>query len=289
MIEKNIVDRVPKYAGRIKLTPVSGQPDLFTMIRADEPIVEGTPLDKATLDSIIKSRLTGRYYVPSVIQSSISSQNGLTVNPIPVNSWVQSSPTVGWTGSWTIESSSTDGSSYPWNVLDGNTATSWVSASGTTHTWKISGSNPRALKKFKVMFSGSMAAELQGSNDGIIWKHITHLSNAGVLSEYSVTSPVSYNFHRVLFTSSAAGRGGLNEFVISEYNIETFSNAFTIDNGFPIDWHNGQIAFVQIHDSVNTTGVISNTLNGITVNTILHPSRRYELMYNGTSFNTKEL
>lgn len=50
MIE--VLDRVPKYPGRIKLTPVAGQENVYDMGRADEPIVEGTPINKALFDSI---------------------------------------------------------------------------------------------------------------------------------------------------------------------------------------------------------------------------------------------
>lgn len=42
-------DRVPMYPGRVKLTPVAGQADTFDMVRADEPVQEGTPLNKETL------------------------------------------------------------------------------------------------------------------------------------------------------------------------------------------------------------------------------------------------
>lgn len=42
-------DRVPTYAGRVKLTPVAGSTDLFDMQMADQPSVSGTPLCKATL------------------------------------------------------------------------------------------------------------------------------------------------------------------------------------------------------------------------------------------------
>lgn len=50
MIE--VLDRVPKYPGRIKLAPVAGQENTYDMIRADEPVVEGTPINKALFDSI---------------------------------------------------------------------------------------------------------------------------------------------------------------------------------------------------------------------------------------------
>lgn len=42
-------DRIPTYPGRVKLVPVAGQADTYDMVRADEPIEEGTPLNKASL------------------------------------------------------------------------------------------------------------------------------------------------------------------------------------------------------------------------------------------------
>ncbi len=41
-------DRTPTYRGRVQLTPVPGQENVFDMVRADEPENEGTPLNKAT-------------------------------------------------------------------------------------------------------------------------------------------------------------------------------------------------------------------------------------------------
>lgn len=42
-------DRIPTYAGRVKLTPVPNQPNTYDAVRADEPVQEGTPLNKQTL------------------------------------------------------------------------------------------------------------------------------------------------------------------------------------------------------------------------------------------------
>lgn len=42
-------DRVPRFPGRVKLTPVSGQENTFDMVRADQPTQEGTPINKDTL------------------------------------------------------------------------------------------------------------------------------------------------------------------------------------------------------------------------------------------------
>lgn len=45
-----VLDRVPTYPGRVKLTPVAGATNTYDMVRADSPIEEGTPLNKALLD-----------------------------------------------------------------------------------------------------------------------------------------------------------------------------------------------------------------------------------------------
>lgn len=42
-------DRTPRYPGRVKLVPVSGQTNVYDMTRADSPTQEGTPINKATL------------------------------------------------------------------------------------------------------------------------------------------------------------------------------------------------------------------------------------------------
>lgn len=42
-------DRVPRYPGRVTLTPVEGQANTYDMTRADEPTEAGTPLNTETL------------------------------------------------------------------------------------------------------------------------------------------------------------------------------------------------------------------------------------------------
>lgn len=42
-------DRIPTYEGRVTLTPVDGAENTYDLVRADVPIQEGTPLNKATL------------------------------------------------------------------------------------------------------------------------------------------------------------------------------------------------------------------------------------------------
>lgn len=49
MIE--VIDRIPTYPGRVKMTPVEGQENTYDMVRADVPIESGTPINKALFDS----------------------------------------------------------------------------------------------------------------------------------------------------------------------------------------------------------------------------------------------
>lgn len=49
MIE--VIDRIPTHPGRVKMTPVEGQENTYDMVRADEPIEAGTPINKALFDS----------------------------------------------------------------------------------------------------------------------------------------------------------------------------------------------------------------------------------------------
>lgn len=50
MIE--VIDRVPTYPGRVRMTPVAGQENTYDMVRADDPIEPGTPINKALFESI---------------------------------------------------------------------------------------------------------------------------------------------------------------------------------------------------------------------------------------------
>ena len=44
-------DRVAEHPGRVKLTPVSGQANTYDMERADNPLIPGTPVNRALFES----------------------------------------------------------------------------------------------------------------------------------------------------------------------------------------------------------------------------------------------
>lgn len=47
-----IEDRVPTYPGRVELTPVEGQTNVFDVVRADDPVIPGSPINKKLLNDI---------------------------------------------------------------------------------------------------------------------------------------------------------------------------------------------------------------------------------------------
>jgi hypothetical protein len=46
-----VQDRISAYPGRVRLTPVTGQDNLYDMKREDSPVVEGTPINKELFDN----------------------------------------------------------------------------------------------------------------------------------------------------------------------------------------------------------------------------------------------
>ena len=46
-------DRVPKKPGRVRITPENGAAYYATMQRADEPMVEGTPLNAGNFNRMV--------------------------------------------------------------------------------------------------------------------------------------------------------------------------------------------------------------------------------------------
>ena len=294
MIEVDFKDRVPTHAGRIKLTPVSGQTDTFDMVRADEPTVEGTPIDKATFESIIQSRLTGRYYQASVTKKATSSQS-LTINPIPTSGWVLDTTKLkGTSGAYTVEASSFYASGYtPEKALDGDMDTEYRSDSGGA-TFKLTFPAPIKIKKYKIAmradnYTQAVTTEFQGSTNGTTWTTLfTTTEKPDDLTEYTLTSTGEYSQYRLNFTANSTGVN-IYQFSISEYEVSTYGNEYSIASGVPVVWHTGQIILIQTPTNADGLAVTSNKLNGVTVNAILQPSKRYELTYNGTSFNAKEV
>lgn len=283
-------DRIPTHAGKIKLTPVDGAPDEFIMERADDPTVEGTPLNKATFDSVIHSRLTGRYYEPTVTSRRVW-ESSVRANPIPTSGWTNATSTGAKNGGYELIASPSYGSSYyPNKAVDGDIQTSWISSGSDAPYIIIKFPEPILIKKIFLdtrFQSGNPSCTFWGGNDTGEWTQL--LSWNGAVSKSELTLEKTGEYSRYKLSVDGTSQIYVDTFEVSEFSAETISNDFVIENGVPIEWSYEQRIMLKISDTTSSFGVGSNTLNGVPVNMVLQPSKRYELIYNGASFDAKEV
>ena len=291
MIEKEILDRVPLNPGRIKLIPIDGLDDVFDMSREDNPSVVGTPINKATLDSIIQSRLTGRYYEPTVTRTKGETLT-LTANPVPTSGWNNITKTGAKNNGYELVTTPTYSNNYPDQAVDGNASTYFYSAEATKPYFIIKLPEPITVKKIitQTMISGGGTGiySFWGSNDGVSWDKLLGFSTSSYTEqERSLTTTGKYSQYKL----DVGGTFNLNvaTLAISEYSFETYTNAYTLVDNVPSVWTVGQRILIFIPPEIPTVGITENTLNGVPVNTILLAGKRYELRYTGTSFAVKEV
>lgn len=296
MKEVTFLNRVPTYPGRVKLTPVAGQADTYDMERADSPIVEGTALDKTTFESVVHSRLTGRYYVPNIERVVVPGGTGLKTNPIPTSGWTETNALVFKSGAYVATASSRYGvGNEPYKAFDGSLSTGWLSRSSPA-TLSLDFGSAVVVKKIKLFLFANMNVNnittvLSGSNDNSSWRPLLTLNEMQTeLKEYPLTSTGEYRYYRLELSSDIDGGDvGVLEWQISEYDVSTYINAFVVPEGTPVSWSEGQRMMIQTPASFSTMAVTSNTLNGVIVGTILQPNKRYELRYTGSAFVAKEV
>lgn len=292
MIEKEFVDRVPLNPGRIKLVPVDGQENTFDMERADNPTVPGTSMNKAAFDSIIQSRLTGRYYVPTVEQVN-GADLMLTANPIPTSGWGNVTTTGAKSGDYEIITvSSLDANRYPDKAVDGDNSTCWRSISTNNPFFLIKFPTPIKVTKFLIKAHINVeriaTLRIRGSNDGVNWTSLLLIEDLQTDEvERVLTTTGKYTHYRI----DAAGTWDLSvyTFKVAEYEFTELINNYSISSGFPLLFTEEQRITIRTPDTVTTLGVTKNNLNGIPIKTILQGGKRYELRYTGTSFVAKEV
>lgn len=294
MIEKTFLDRVPTNPGRVILTPVPGQANTYDMVRADSPLVVGTPLDKAAIDSIIQSRLTGRYYAPTVAREVLSYTAGQS-DPVPSSGWVEDSYSEMTNGTIKITSSYPDYPNLPDHAFDSSSSSYWAAESDSGETWIAVDFGTKILvnKLIVQWFSYDydyFRVSFQGSNDGTTWTEIAKTTgNRESATEWSFPNSTEYSQYRLVFTQGTENSMRLYEWGFVGWSVSTYKNSFVVENGFPSEWTTGQRVTIQTPAVVNTVGILANTLNGVKIDTILLPNRRYELRYTGSMFAAKEV
>ena len=292
MKEIDFKDRVPTYPGRVKLSPIANAENTYKMERADVPIDPGTPIDKAMYESIIQSRLTGRYY-PLTAASVIFDTAVSTVSPIPKSTWAMNGLKEATSGGYKISASSVSVADYSVEkATDGNLDTSWSSADGTEHTYTIQLPIALEVRKIKLKLGRTgtsyFTTNVQGSTDGKVWDTLFTMSEVpSELTEYTLTNTGDYVYYRLHFTRGSSSRCYIFAVEFSEYANNTHINVFTNED-MPAVWDIGQRVTVQL-PAMQMTSVIANIFNGITCNTVMQGGKRYELTYNGKSFDAKEV
>ena len=290
MIEVNFKDRVPTHPGRVKLTPVPGQDNTFDMVRFDEPIEEGTPLDKASIDSIIKSRLTGRYYLPTVTQREISNVT-TNVNPIPSSGWLNATKTSASLNGYELFSSPASVQSANITAaFDGDEATYWLGPAQSGDNY-IGVKLPSAITvskiKTKLYFAdNSHYCIIQASNNGTVWDNVSSqrlLGASAATVEIELTTTTPYLYYRIKFIDVPVDTGMFcYSFEILQSTVIKKENNYVID-AFPVTITDHQ-RFTIVTPTVDTLGVTKNTLNGRDIDIILQSNKRYELV---SSWDTK--
>ena len=295
MIEVDFKDRIPTHAGRVKLTPVSGQPNLFTMERADDPTEKGTPIDKALFESIVKSRLTGRFYDVVATRSVLSNRTGITTNPIPTSGWIMGENSTEYSsgGYKATASSSYTMGEIPF-AFDASINNDWASGEGGSEWLQVEFPSQVRIIKLQLALgmsvsSATMTTVVQGSNDGAVWTNLYSTTDISkTIKEHTLTNPDFYKYYRLLFNPSTSSRARVYLWSVTSFDIISYINDYS-SAYFPTKWDKGQRVTIQCQSDINNFGVTQNTLNGVNVSTILQPSRKYELRYNGATFDAKEV
>ena len=282
MKEIDFEDRIALAPGRVTLTPVEGQPNIYVMQRADVPIKDGTPIDKVLFNSITQSRLTGRFYPLSVIKDVLTSQ-AYTGTPLPQTWTVETGGTTASSGGYIIGATSRIASGYEVDkAVDGKTDTQWAGETAATNYWVIK--LPYSIEVTKVSFAlgltvtnSSFKVEFQGSNNGSNWTTLLTVTDAHTdVIEYTLANPGDYQYYRMFFTRGNGGRVYIKELQFTAYNINTYSNSITAE-GMPGEWEVGQRVTVQMPNIAAST-VSSNTFMRYPCNMILQPGNSQEFL-----------
>lgn len=295
MIEVDFKDRVPTNPGRVVLEPVAGAVNTYDMVRADDPTEEGTPLDKATFNSFLHSRLTGRYYVPTVTRVELTNVTA-DASPMPASGWLNATTTYAALNGYELFSSSASvQSDLITTITDGDVATFWRGISGDDNY--IGFKLPTALyvSKIKAMASftdGDIGQVIvQASNNGTTWQDVSesfYLGETRGMVEVTLTTIDQFTHYRLKFLDITLDIGiEVYSFEISSFTVTTAKNEILMVEGVPINFDVAQRILIQTPSDFSTIGVTSNTFNGNSLSTILQPGTRYELVWTGVEFTAK--
>ncbi len=155
-------DRVATYPNRWKLTPVTGETNVYDAERADEPVVAGTPLNKAT-------------FLPDAVVTALEAATGVSGISLPADALNAIASYITEVGS----------SSYINRVVTG----SYVGTGGTSTAKTVTLTFP-FNPKFVVVVRANNPMNIVSQNYCIAWMY--------GLDRMASSVPVTYNDDNVL-------------------------------------------------------------------------------------------
>lgn len=239
-----------------------------------------------------------KYNVPAVTRTAQSSEI-LNTNPVPT-SWTLVTGTISYQNNgYVINASAQTSGNQTYLAFDGSADTYWAFA-GQTASWiSLELPEPLLVRKFKLRLeatgNGASGFIIRGSNNNNDWVDLytnTGTNMPNTLTEIILSNPGTYKYYRIFFPvdgTTSLKNFRVYEFQISDYTTTTYSVAHTIAGISLTHWSSKQILLVETSTGYTNVGTVSNTLNGIPVDTILQPGKKYELIYLVSKFQAKEV
>lgn len=271
------------------------------MKREDEPIEEGTPINKVLLDNFQGDLYTrDRYnstqvnkedtnYIHSLALPLSLYEKGKAVNiecgrivddsnniieiqhtdNIFAQDWQSSGSSFITTDGFKLYAMNGAGDSS--NAVDEDENTYWESAYGLATYVYVS--VPEAIKITKMKIkdgysssSGLRTVKIQGSNDGETWEELySSTSVRSTLTEISLTDVGYYTYYRIYYNFSSQRYAYLYEWQVAEY--------YTISD---------ETQYIETFDNpyININNLGNKLINGT-----INYGKKYELVYNGESWD----
>lgn len=237
--------------------------------------------------------LIDNYNIPTLTEETASAK---TDRYLPTT-WTESSNTQATNGNFSLEASSISSASYSVSKGFDNDVSTYAKLSGTETTTLITLDSAVKITKLKTHISNDMSDmydyvhwEIQGSNDNSTWKTLYSSDSAETeLQEHILNNADFYKYYRIYsysVPSMAPHELYIYEFYPSEYYGES-SNLLTLSSDIG-NYFENQRVLVEIPtglDSAKKTYININNLGNKQINGELSANKKYELIYNGTSFD----
>lgn len=226
--------------------------------------------------------------VPTRSMSVVSSQS-LTSNPIPT-SWEQVIEGMSYRSNGYNVTASVFNLGYEsFKAFDDNSTTCWEGNVISGASLAIEFPSPILVDKIYLRHTAPPASvtSIEYSHNGYEWYvDTTYTSSTTNGAEIELAGNTA-KYWRLNFSAAGNTVVRVFEWGLSDYTLTTYKADFT-SNRLPT-MVDGQVVLVRTDPTYDATGVMSNTLNGIPINSILQANRTYELMYHTTYYTAKEV